>query len=219
MTGDTAQLDAVITAVHRIPEENFTAYRGGHPGEISSALVDAVYSMRATYDSKTPNRGVLNRVRNFRQKNPEAINDLSALIALGSDSLENLMGSAKTGGRLKATAVIEAAERYRAADVNTAEHFRDFDRVQAKKIYTGVRGLGSETFEYFSMLLGIPGVKVDVMIKRFVATALDAAGLDDVNPASARQLIEDAYERTQWGETLTHFDHAIWLSESRPTDN
>ena len=219
MTGTTPQLDAVIAAVHRVPEENFTAYRGGYPGEISSALVDAVFSIRARYHSKTPGRGVLNRVQNFRVAHSDATNDLSALIALGPGPIEDVMGSTVTGGRLKAIAVIDAAEQYRDAKVNTAEDLRDLDSAEAKKIYTSVRGLGPVTFEYFSMLLGIPGVKTDVMIKRFVSKALDAADLDDVNPAIARQLIEDAYERTGRGETLTHFDHAIWLSESRPTDN
>lgn len=219
MTEYTAQLDAVITAVQRIPEENFTAYRGGYPGEISSALVDAVFSIRARYHSKTPGRGVLNRVQNFRAAHSDATNDLAALIALGPGPIEDLMGSTVTGGQLKAIAVIDAAERYRDAQVNTAEDLEGIEGAEAKKIYTSVSGLGPVTFEYFNMLLGIPGVKTDVMIKRFVAKALDAAGHDNVNAATAEQLIKDAHDKTRRGVNLTYFDHAIWLSESRPTDN
>ena len=219
MTGTTPQLDAVIAAVHRVPEENFAAYRGGYPDEIGSALVDAVFSIRARYHSKTPGRGVLNRVQNFRAAHPDATNDLSALIALGSAPIEEVMGSTVTGGRPKAIAVIDAAEKYIDAKVKTAEDLRGLDGMEAKKIYTSVKGLGPVTFEYFRMLLGIPGVKTDVMIKRFVTKALDAAGLDDVSTATAGQLIREAHKVAGRKESLTHFDHAIWLSESRPSDD
>ena len=46
MTTTSAQFDAVIAATRHIPEANFTAYRGGCPQEISTAFIDAVFSMR-----------------------------------------------------------------------------------------------------------------------------------------------------------------------------
>lgn len=44
MTTTSAQFDAVIAATRHIPEANFTAYRGGCPQEISTALIDVVFS-------------------------------------------------------------------------------------------------------------------------------------------------------------------------------
>lgn len=219
MTTHTAQLDAVITAVQTIPEENFTAYRGGYPQEISTALIDAVFSIRARYDSTTPGSGVRNRVQTFRVEHTDLVNDLSALVALGVDPVAQIMGSATTGGRPKAEAVIEAAEGYSSAGINTADEFCAMDSRQAKSIYTGVQGLRYVTFEYFTMLLGTPGVKTDVMIKRFITEALSTAGLDDVEPQIARQLIVDAHTATGLGKDLTYFEHAIWLSQSRPSDD
>ncbi|MGP9724741.1 hypothetical protein ACT3SZ_12085 [Corynebacterium sp. AOP40-9SA-29] len=215
MSANSAQLDAVVDAVGRVPEANFTAYRGGYPKEISTSLLDAVFSMRARYNSTTPGRGVWGRVQNFRAEYPDVINDLAALISIGSGQIEAIMGSTVTHGRPKAVAAIEAAEAFRTAGVNTADDFRELDPKTAKRLYTGVRGLGPETFEYFAMLLGVPGVKVDVMIMRFVARALAAADLSDVSPHAARELVEEAHAVTGLGETLTHFDHALWLSESQ----
>lgn len=85
MTIASAQLDAVIAATRHTPESNFTAYRGGYPQEISTALIDAVFSIQAQYDSATPGKGVRNRVQAFRSANPSAINNLSALIDLGTE--------------------------------------------------------------------------------------------------------------------------------------
>lgn len=219
MTTTSAQLDAVIAATRHIPEANFTAYRGGYPQEISTALIDAVFSIQAQYDSATPDRGVRNRVQAFRSENPGVINDLSALVDLGAEHVVQIMGKGKTGRRLKAGAVLEAAAGYVAIGVNSADDFRGLDPATAKRVYTGVQGLGYVTFEYFTMLLGIPGVKVDVMIKRFITEALSTAGLESVDGQTARQLVVEAHTATGLGENLTYFEHAIWLSESKPRVN
>ena len=95
MTITSAQLDAVIAETRHIPESNFTAYRGGYPQEISTALIDAVFSIQAQYDSATPGKGVRNRVQAFRSANPSAINNLSALIDLGTEHVVQMIGKGK----------------------------------------------------------------------------------------------------------------------------
>lgn len=136
MTTTSAQLDAVIAATRHIPEANFTAYRGGYPQEISTALIDAVFSIQAQYDSATPGRGVRNRVQAFRSENPGVINDLSALVDLGAEHVVQIMGKGKTGRRLKAGAVLEAAAGYVAIGVNSADDFRGLEPATAKRVYT-----------------------------------------------------------------------------------
>ncbi len=83
-----------------------------------------------------------------------------------------------------------------------------------KHAYTNVMGLDPVTFEYFSMLLGIPGVKADTMIIRYVNTALRAAGQETVTGSVARILIIEAFITLRKGETLTHFEHALWRFQS-----
>lgn len=94
----------------------------------------------------------------------------------------------------------------------TARDFLTRDVAEVRRIYTGVRGLGPETFEYFSMLLGRPGVKADRMIVRFVHDTLGR----DVSSAEARSLVTAAHAQLstepehEFGETLTHFEHRLW---------
>ncbi len=208
------QVAAVAEATATVPTENFAVYGGGWPNEISTALVDAVFSIQAQYRSDTPGKGVFNRLQAFRCEYKSAVDDLTLLVEVGEAAIEAVMGNAKTSSRSKASAVIEAASNFLDIGVRTAEDFRAKNSGELKNAYVPVKGLGWITFEYLSMLLGQPGVKADTMICRFVNVALQQQGLDAVDGATARQLIALTHEQTGLGETLSHFDHGIWLFES-----
>ena len=49
--------------------------------------------------------------------------------------------------------------------------------------------------------------------------ALSTAGLESMDAQIARQLVVEAHTATGLGEDLTYFEHAIWLSQSRPSDD
>lgn len=213
-TIDQHQIVAVNNAVLLVPVEHFSAYGGGWLNEISTALVDAVFSIQAQYRSTDPDKGVLNRLQKFRRTEPEARNNLSVLSSLGSERIREIMGDSKTARRLKADAVVEAADRFVAKGIVLAEDFLNAEPERMKRVYTQVHGLGWVTFEYFSMLLGVPGVKTDTMILRFVNNALKQAGLPAVDEYRARDLIIESRNELELGETLSHFEHAIWLYES-----
>lgn len=115
--------------------------------------------------------------------------------------------------------MVEAAAGYVAIGVNSADDFRGLDPATAKRIYADVQGLGYVNFEYLIMLLGTPGVKTDVMIKRFISEALSTAGLGNVDAQTVRQLVVEAHTATGLGKDLTYFEHAIWLSQSSPSDD
>lgn len=204
------ELETLLGAVDKVQEHYFSEYPGGWGGQISTALVDAVFSIRARYWAKDPEKGVIGRLRRFRCLHPKAQDDLSLLVDVGPDELREIMGNTRTFTRHKSEAVMDAAERFLAAGVVHAEDFLSIDPRQMKRVYTSVPGLGWVTFEYFSMLLGRPGVKADSMITRFVSQALGG----DVTPQKARMLIGAAYERVDKGESLTHFEHGIWKYQS-----
>lgn len=213
-TFDQHQIVAVNSAVSVVPAEHFSAYGGGWVDEISTALIDAVFSIQAQYRSTDPDKGVLNRLQMFRRTESEARNDLSVLSSVGSERIREIMGDSKTARRLKADAVVEAANNFVAEGVVLAEDFLNAEPERMKRVYTQVHGLGWVTFEYFSMLLGVPGVKTDTMILRFVNNALKQAGLPAVDEYGARDLIIESRNELELGETLSHFEHAIWLYES-----
>lgn len=210
-----SDVDAVVRAVDTIDAENFAAYGGGWPGEVGTALVDAVFSIRAQYHANTPGRGVLGRVKTLRETHPDAKDDLRAVVALGAERLAEIMGDGKTAQRPKSTCVIDAARAFLAMDppVRTAADLLAADPAEVKRSYTGVRGLSWITAEYFQMLLGIPGVKADVMIVRFVNAALASAELPPVDAREARQLVLDAHAADSHGVGLTQYEHAVWRTQ------
>ncbi|MCL6424041.1 hypothetical protein Bequi_11735 [Brachybacterium sp. JHP9] len=224
----TTQLEALITQISKIPDSEFAEYRGGWPDQIGTALVDAVFSIRAKYDAKNEALGVLGRTRTLIKAHPEVADDLQALVDLGAGEIESFMTSAVSSGRRKSACVVEAAQNLLdlTPQVRTAsditEGVEDLDaRVRdVRRAYRRVHGLGGVTAEYFTMLLGIPGVKPDRMILEFVNRSLRTAGLKRVDTARARALVEEAFEAIGRGDSLTHFDHAIWRTKGElvPTD-
>lgn len=58
------------------------------------------------------------------------------------------------------------------------------------------------------MLCGVPGVKADRMVVRFVHRAVG----EDVGPAGAAALVQEVAERM--GVSFSTLDHAIWRKES-----
>lgn len=211
-----AQVDALVAEAAKLDDAEFTAYSGGWPGNVGTALIDAVFSIRAMYEAKDPTKGVIGRLRTFNAKHPEAMNDLSALVALSETELREIMGKGVTGPQAKAACVIEAAEALLGLEpsIVTANNLVSADPDAVKKAYTGVDGLGWVTCEYFQMLLGKPGVKADRMIVRFVNAALTKAGVDEVGAREARELVMQANETDSRGaESLTHYEHAIWRAK------
>lgn len=213
---------AFLAAIDALPKELFTAYRGGWPHSIGVALVDAIYSIQASYDSKNPGKGVLNRVKQFRSDHPAAVDDLRALAALEEGTIRKVMGDGKTSQRTKSGAVREAAQALttlhppivHAGDF-TAERLDD-----AREAYTHVHGLGKVTFEYFAMHLGIPGVKADSLLTRFVARHAYQDESLKLRSHQVIDLVTRAFEMCSHGaETVTHFEHALWRAESRGTAN
>lgn len=211
---DPRTIEALSAAVSLIPAGHFAEYGGGWLDEISTALIDAVFSIRAQYRSTDPDRGVFGRLQKFRRDEPDARNDLRALSSLGSGRIREIMGDSVTAKKPKADAVVEVADEFVAHGVVQAEDFLASDMAEMKRVYTRVHGLGWVTFEYFSMLLGKPGVKADTMITRFVNNALSQAGIASVDNRIARDLVIACHDELGLGESLSHFEHGIWLYES-----
>lgn len=205
---------AVAKSAKSIDEEHFSVPLGGWPDQIGMALVDAIYSIRANYHAKNPAKGVLNRARAFREKYPEAANDLERIRDLGEETIRDVMGNGKSSGRYKSVCLMEAADNLLSLDppVRNAWQLKPLDPGH-KRAYTSVRGLGWVTYEYFTMLLGQPGIKADTMIRRFVDTALEKDGLSPVDARTARRLVEAAHAQERPAMSLGAFDHAIWLHQ------
>ncbi|MHA7263460.1 hypothetical protein ACX80W_09695 [Arthrobacter sp. TMN-37] len=203
---------AVARAVDNIPAEHFGVWPGGWPGQVGMALVDAVYSIRATYRTTNPEKGVLGRVKIFRETYPDAAKDLKSLQSLGEEPIRGIMGNGKTGGRYKSECIIEAAENFLSLDrpVRRTTDLCERDP-NHRRAYTRVKGLGIVTYEYFTMLLGKPGIKADRMIRGFVDSAIAGQGLPAVDAQTARRIVQKVHASGHSQIELQKFDHAIWI--------
>lgn len=215
---DKPNMTALLSAIDSLPQEFFTAYRGGYPDEIGLALVDDVHSIQASYDSEHPGKGVLNRVKQFRSDHPNAVDDLRVLAALDEQAIQRVMGEGKTSQRTKSGAVLDAARALTALKppIVRAADFTAERREDARRAYTRVHGLGKVTFTYFAMHLGVPGVKADSLLTRFVARHAYGNASLKLGSDHVVALVNQAYEsRPLIAETLTHFEHALWRAESK----
>ncbi len=195
--------------------DELVEWPGGRPGEIEVALVDAVMSIRARYgrparaqgDVVLAPTGVHRAVAGFRRiRGAAPLNDLRELAALDTVQLQSALGNQKTGGVLKAEAIVQAAEALAAVGVVKADDLQPADKAQ-KRAYTSVRGLGWVTWEYFGMLLGCPGVKAD----RWVIQAVEKAVGRRVSPREARDIV--LATAADMGQDPTRLEHALWAFE------
>ena len=222
MTTDTEKL---LQSLELVPKDNFTKYGGGWECRISVALIDAVFSMSARYETAN-GKGVGPRVialaKDWKGFSNDPSDDLQLLIDRGEEPIRTAMGSGKVAPgreaeRFKSMAVVEAAQKFvdlgivSSKDLESVRKGTDDSAKKLKKAYIDIPGLGDVTFEYFLMLLGVPGVKADRMINRFVERSL---GTDK----GARERIIAAHE--EWlkqdgnSASLIEFEHAIWRYES-----
>lgn len=211
MSGFREDLNALNAAIRKdFPTREDPGWPGGYPEEIESALIDAVFSIRARYGA-TPDIGVRRVVASWREaRGVDRPDDLTFLATQASPSLGAVASNhSTTGGRSKVEVVEEAAGRLVEEGVKHAGELADPQlRLAAKWAYIGTKGLGPVTWSYFSMLLGQPDVKADVHVIRYVGRAArnDGSG-DRFSSEYARDLL---LASTHPFDDVTELDHAIW---------
>lgn len=209
---------ALRKAIDHLPDELFSTYHGAWQESISLALLDAIYFLHPTYEPHHPERGITGRVFTFAQEHPEAEDNLRSLTQLDECVVRALMGYAKTGANLRSEAVMEVARGLltltppivEARDV-TGERLRD-----VRQVFAGVQGLGRVALTYFATNLGVPGAQVDSQLTNFVARYAYGDQRLRLTSQHVVQLVTNAYRRDDRGaESVSHFEHALWLGESR----
>lgn len=205
-------------------KESWLPYPGGHPEEVEAALLDSVFSLMAVYGSSgdVGPRAVVKRWRKY--VGGRSLNSLATLVvdvdrAGGPDAFPSIVrhnGVAVPNAKdqpTKAAAVYGAACTLVAAGLDSAEDVRVRNAEAPKELHrliTRERGVGDAAATYFLMLLGVAGVKADVMIQRFVARAV---GEDRVEPSRSQTLLARA--AAELDADLLTLDHALWSYESQ----
>lgn len=179
----------LIDYLDSTPPAEWTSGPCGWPGEIEAALIDSVMGIRATYGSpRTGVRAIVARWREREHRHP--LDDLTRLAEMDAVDLADVLGNRQrlTGGALKTTGLVEAADRL--IDVGV-RHAADLDPDDASHCdaYQGVAGLGPVTWQYLALMLGVPG-RESPWLAEVATTALGRRvgtieALDVVEAASA----------------------------------
>lgn len=205
------------------PEQWFRP-EGYHNG-LALCIVDSIQSTGSHYTSV---RNVVSRYREHR--GDVASTDGSAELLATFDACGGVQGwaseignhkpaSTRKGAALKAAVIQQVARNLHDDGVRTTDDLRvrgalepgnDARRRATKKLWTSVEAQSSGiTWNYALMLAGLPGIKADRMVTRFVSRALDGVELSQETAAS---LVREAARRM--GVPATDLDHAIWRKES-----
>lgn len=199
-------LDALVDRIRReLPVESWPEWPGGWVGQIELAVLDSVFSIRARYGTETS--GVRALVSRYRElcgvDKPNDLTRLASYVGRG-DGLAEALDNRQTlsGGLRKAEGAAQAARALVGIEVRRSADVGGTD--EEARAWASVRGLSDVTWSYVLMLLGVPGVKADRMVRRFVHGAVGRP----VSAEEARQLVVDAAGALE--VDATRLDHAIW---------
>lgn len=201
----TSAIDTLEAYVREAIGSEPGGWPGGYPNDIEAALFDAIYSVRAKYGSRVgPGTGVFAVAYRWREYRDWSADDLQQLSRFTADEVVAVVKhKGKLAGRLKAEVVVDAAIQLAGSGIRTAADLRANAPV-AKSAYLSVKGCGPVTWAYLQMLVGLPGVKADTWVMRFVKDRIPNAA----SPEDAAALVSAVAERMD--VQPSQLDHAIW---------
>lgn len=200
----------------------------GYRESLALCIIDSIYSTGAHYSQVV---NIVRRYRAYRSARggdadsdgmPQLLRTMNELggVQTWSEQIGNRRPtSTHPGAPLKAEAIRQVAESLQSLDLRTTADVRaaaaDDGLAAAKQAWTSAPGQRSGlTWEYALMLAGVPGVKADRMVSRYVARAINQV---EVTANEAADLVRAVAERHEWDVIRT--DHAIWRFESgRPVN-
>lgn len=218
MTHTPEQLRALVARCGQFRDAK--APKGYREG-LALCVIDSVQSTGVTYSSV---ENVVARYRDYRRSeggdpNTDGVPELLATFDEldGPDGWAEKIGNgnrtSSRGGVLKSEAIRDAARVLTAEGIETTVALlgaaEDEERLERlRKAWCAVKGQRSGiTWHYMQMLAGIPGVKPDRMVIRFVADSLQRPRRS-VTTGFALEILTAA--AMEMGISPTDLDHAVW---------
>lgn len=196
-------------------------WKGGYPDGLALCVVDAVQSLGVTYTSVG---NVLDAYRAYRRNlggRPETdgtkellktFDDLGGSTGWAAKIGNQNKTSTRAGAPLKAEAIRLAAQLLDIKGITDTATLRtavDTPKLEAvKSEWLRIPGQsGGISWRYLLMLAGVPGVKPDRMIIRFVADTLGLPPRSVTSQFAAEAILAAAEQLTV---SPTDLDHGIW---------
>ncbi|WP_156388480.1 MULTISPECIES: hypothetical protein [unclassified Rhodococcus (in: high G+C Gram-positive bacteria)] len=220
-TFDTRPID-LVTPLHRVvaaisdamPRESWPFWFDGWPQDSEAALLDAIFSSRATYG--TAATGVRKVVTSWRAWRGDASDDLSSFALLSPEELLDILGNRQrvSGNRMsKAEAVRDCAALVVGFGVRSVGELAALDSdglAAVREAVLGVAGVGPASWDVF---VGSSGVDV-AALDRHVAAFVSEACTRDVPDVECRDLIANAAIVLQVDVATVR--HSIWRYQRKP---
>jgi hypothetical protein len=191
----------------------------GYPDSLALCVIDSIWSVGVQYG------GVDHVIQAYRgargeRADHDGASDLVGWIAsvggaegFASEVHNHQRSFASTEAPLKAEVVAEAAAMLADKQIETIADFRAIAHAIGGPVEAAWLALPSQssgiTWRYMCILAGLPDVKPDRMIRRFVANALR---LDDVTTYRAHQAV--LHVAGELGVSARRLDHRIWQYQS-----
>ncbi|MPV35648.1 heme peroxidase [Georgenia subflava] len=218
------QTDLLITTVEaKLPPSAEWTFPGGYPNSLALGVIDAIQSMGVRYGSvvKVVSRYCHHRDRDGGDAYTDGLSELRTTFdELGVAEWSATIGnghrtSTAPGAPLKAEAIYRAANALTSRGINSVDDLQkaasngELDGIKAA--WRAVPGQKSGiSWRYLLMLAGVPGVKPDRMIRRFVEGA--AGKSSALTDAAIATLVERAAEKLDVSSSV--LDHTIWRHQS-----
>lgn len=192
----------------------------GYPNSLALCIIDSLYSTGSHYTSVI---NVINKYKAAHGSCDGAADLLTSIKDAGGSRdwaisvVDNLKPAhTKAGAPLKAEIIQQAAELMVSLGIDTVDDLvaKIHDQPLNNEVHDGWKRLPSQssgvTYNYLLILAGMPSVKPDRMILRFLATALGEE--TELSPQKAVELItETANAMNVSPRTL---DHVAWRAAS-----
>lgn len=192
----------------------------GYPNSLALCIIDSLYSTGSHYSSVV---NVINKYIAAHGNGDGAEALLASITAAGgarawaTEVVDNLKPAhTKAGASLKAEIIQQAAELMKSLDIDTVEDLvaQVEDEPLNNPVQKGWKRLPSQssgvTYNYLLILAGLPSVKPDRMILRFLATALGEG--TELSTRKAVELITKTAEAMDVSPRT--LDHIAWRAAS-----
>lgn len=192
----------------------------GYPNSLALCIIDSLYSTGSHYSSVV---NVINKYTAVHGNEDGAVALLASITGAGgprawaTEVVDNLKPAhTKAGAPLKAEIIQQAAQLMTSLDIDTVEDLvaQVEDEPLNNSVHNAWKRLPSQssgvTYNYLLILAGLPSVKPDRMILRFLATAL---GKDtELSIQKAVELITEAAKAMNVSPRT--LDHIAWRAAS-----